>query len=84
MIILFQLSEVHGTNVTALFDKYSHSIARTAHCTLLRCLGACLDVNVRPSLIRDYSVLEKIYNSCILMTLPSRASASAEEHHKAP
>lgn len=74
---------MHGTNVTALFDKYSYSIARTAHCTLLRCLGACLDVNVRPSLIRDCSVLE-IYNLCIVMTLPSQASASAEEHHKAP
>lgn len=83
MIVLFQLSEVHDTNVTALFDKYSYSIARTVHCTLLRCLDACLDVNLCPSLIRDYSVLE-IYNLCILMTLPSRATPSAEEHHTAP
>lgn len=76
---LFQLSDVHDANVTALFDKYSYSKAGTAHCTLV----TCLEIIVCPSLIRDYSVLE-IYDLYILMSLPSGATASAEEHHKAP
>lgn len=79
MIILFQLSEVHDAVVTALFDKYSYSKAETAHCTWL----TCLEINVCPSLIRDYSVLE-IYDLCILMILPSRATASAENTIKLP